>query len=208
MASKGKHRYRKQWEAFAEYLKTGKRPDTFEEAYAVVADKVSGLYESEARAMWNNIRAINPKSIVEIGRNLGGSQFLFCCAAQELEIFNSYDIEDFELTDEPLEQWSGFNSILTYNHVSDSTKLQARNIIHDLVFIDGGHTGEIVRQDIRIWKDHCKYIAFHDYADLGHNKHKRRFHDVVEEIRVAADRYGWQLFGERGKSDVTFKTGL
>jgi hypothetical protein len=208
MASRGKHKYRAQWEAFAEYLKTGQRPDTFEEAYAVVCNKVSGLYESEARAMWNNIRAINPKSIVEIGRNLGGSQFLFCCAAPDLEYFESVDIEAFELTDEPLMDWAKENGFRTTNIVHDSTDYDASGYIFDLVFIDGGHTGPIVKADIEAWKDHCRFIGFHDYADLGHNKHKRCFHDVVAEIQGAAERYGWQQFGERGKSDIVFKTGL
>ena len=210
MASKGKKKYWKQWEAFSEYLKNGERPDTFETAYAVVCDKVSGLYESEARAMWNNIRAINPKSIVEIGRNLGGSQFLFCCAAQELEIFNSFDIEAFELTDEWLEEWGCFNGINTNNMVSDSTQLGGKiGIVYDLVFIDGGHTGPIVKADIEIWKDHCRYICFHDYADdNGRNKHKKYYPDVVEQIRGAAQAYQWQQFGERGRSDVCFRTGV
>jgi len=208
MASKGKHKFRAQWEAFAEYLKTGERPDTFEEAYSVVSDKVSGLYESEARAMWNNIRAINPKSIVEIGRNLGGSQFLFCCAAQELETFKSFDIEEFELTDEPLKDWAECNDIFTSNFVIDSTMILMPGRF-DLVFIDGGHTGPIVKADIEIWKDYCKYIAFHDYAnDNGRNKHRRYYPDVVAEISAAAERYGWELFGERGRSDVVFKTGV
>ena len=125
MASRGKHKYRKQWEAFAAYLETGKRPTTFEEAYAVVCDKVSGLYESEARAMWNNIRAINPKSIVEIGRNLGGSQFLFCCAAPELNYLESVDIERFELTDDLLETWAHVNDFKITNIVHDSTDYDA-----------------------------------------------------------------------------------
>ena len=211
MASRGKHKYRKQWEAFAAYLETGKRPTTFEEAYAVVCDKVSGLYESEARAMWNNIRAINPKSIVEIGRNLGGSQFLFCCAAPELEHFLSIDIEEFELTDWELRRWGLKNGIHTHNAVEDSTKTEVASCgrLWDLVFIDGGHTGPIVRADIEIWKDHCSYICFHDYANHnGQNKHKRYYPDVVAEITAAAQAYQWQQFGERGKSDIVFKTGV
>lgn len=209
MASKGKKRFRRQWEEFALWLKTGGRPDTFEEAYDVVKDKVSGLYESEARAMWDNIRAINPRSIVEIGRNLGGSQFLFCCAAPELVCFESVDVEYFELTDPALECWGARHDMHIDNIVADSTTYTPKSDIYDLVFIDGGHTGPIVRQDILIWKDHCRYIAFHDYADRGSaNKHKRVFSDVVDEISTAAQAYGWQKYGSRGRSDITFKTGL
>ena len=208
MASKGKHKYRKQWEEFAYYLKTGGRPDTFQDAYAIVADKVSGLYESEAMAMWDNIRSINPRSIAEIGRNLGGSQFLFCCAAPELVAFDSIDIEYFELTDPTLECWGARHGINIMNMVTDSTTYTPDRM-YDFVFIDGGHTGTIVHEDILNWKDHAKFIAFHDYADRGSaNKHKRVFSDVVDEIRTAAQAYGWKQYGSRGRSDITFKTGL
>jgi len=208
MASRGKKKYFEQWHAFAEYLLDAGRPDTFEEAYSAVCDKVSGLYESEAMAMWDNLRAINPKTIVEIGRNLGGSQFLFCCAAQECHRLLSIDIEDFELTDWRLREWGERNGVHIQNAVYDSTKWQADGV-WDFVFIDGGHTGEIVRADIEIWKDHARYIAFHDYADRGTaNKHKRVFSDVVAEISAAARAYQWQQYGSRGRSDITFKTGV
>jgi len=207
MASRGKHKYRKQWEEFAEYLKTFQRPVTFESAYDVVKDKVSGLYQDEAQAMWNNIQKINPESIIEIGRNLGGSQFLFCCAAPELKQFISFDIEAFELTDPLLEEWEEANGINGNNLLADSTGLGGKiGPVYDLVFIDGGHTGPIVKADIEVWKDHCNYIAFHDYADRGRkNKHRRVFQDVVDEITSAADKYNWKQFGERGRSDITFK---
>lgn len=207
MASKGKHKYRQQWQAFAEWLETGGRPDTFEEAYAVVADKVSGLYASEAQAMWKNIRSINPQSMVEVGRNLGGSQFLFCCAAREVQRFLSIDVEEFELTDWALRDWGNRHGISIQNVVADSTTWKA-HAVYDFVFIDGGHTGEIVHEDIRIWKDHARFIAFHDYADRGTNKHKRVFHDVIEEIEAAAQAYQWKHFGVRGRSDITFETGV
>lgn len=205
MASKGKHKYRTQWLAFAEYLKKNERPAEFEQAYSVVADKVSGLYRSEAQAMWNNIRAINPRTMVEVGRNLGGSQFLFCCAALEVEKFLSIDIEAFDLTDWALRDWGNARGIRIQNCVHDSTTWKP-HMVHDFVFIDGGHTGEIVKADIEVWKDHAQFIAFHDYADQnGKNKHRRHYPDVVAEITAAADRYGWLQFGERGRSDITYR---
>ena len=139
MPSRGKHKYRKQWEAFAQWLEKGGRPYYFLEAYDVVKDKVSGLYCSEARAMWNNIRAINPKTMVEIGRNLGGSQFLFCCAAPEVEHFYSVDIEEFELTDMALRHWGNRHGIAIQNTVQDSANVFT-STVWDFVFIDGGHT--------------------------------------------------------------------
>lgn len=208
MASKGKHKYRQQWEAFANYLKTGKRPKQFDQAYGVVADKVSGLYEMEARAMWKNIKTIKPKKLVEVGRNLGGSLFLFGCAGTQLEEVLSIDVEHFELTDWELERWFTAHDIYCDCTIQDSTQYEAEGT-WDLVFIDGGHTGPTVRADIEVWREHARYIGFHDFADRdGKNRHKRYYADVVNEIKAAAQAYQWQQFGERGRSDIVFKTGV
>lgn len=215
MASKGKKKFRAQWEAFATYLDAEIRkadgpevPRTFEEAYAIVADKVSGLYKSEAKAIWDVLREIQAKSIVEVGRNLGGSLFLFGCACEHLESVASYDIEEFELTDCKLMGWYRRQGVDCDVFVQDSTKIVvSHDDMFDFVFIDGGHTGEIVRKDIMIWKDHCKYIGFHDFANKGNtNKHKRVFHDVVAEISAAARHYQWEQVGERGRSEIVYKT--
>jgi len=204
--SRGMKRYRKQWEAFAEVLKSGYRPTSFEDTWAVVSDKVCGLHKVEARALWNNLRVINPISLVEIGRNLGGGLFLMCCACPKLEWVETYDIAEYPLTDAAFEKWFKVNNIRADIELTDSALIVSEGGSYcDFVWIDGGHTGEAVEADIEIWKD-CEYIGFHDYADKKRNKHKRYYPDVVKEISEAADRYGWKMFGERGRSDIIFKT--
>jgi len=214
MASKGRYRYAEQWQAFANYLESGidhgvKRPETFEVAYHIVRDKVSGLYESEAKALWDILEAEQPETIVEIGRNLGGTLFLMACAAQKsLKGVLSYDIEYYDTTDDLWADWFKSHGVDCYLYTDDSTTITAPDSIYDFVFIDGLHTAEAVKADLEIWKDHARLIGFHDYSDLKHNKHKKHFAGVVTEIALAARKYGWKQVGKRGKSEIVFKTEL
>jgi predicted O-methyltransferase YrrM len=212
MPSKGYRRYQKQVKEFAANLSTGYRPTSFEAAYEVVKDKVSGQYKREAIALWDILSVNDVKSIVEVGRNLGGTAFLFACACPQLEAFLSLDIEDFPISDHALQCWFDHQGIDAQLRVCDSVDFAvARDPfacrLWDFVFIDGGHTGAIVREDIHAWKDHCRMIGFHDYADKGGaNKHRRYYPDVVEEITWAAEKYNWQQIGMRGRSEVVFAT--
>lgn len=209
MASRGKKKYYKQWSAFADYLSLMKRPETFEECRAVVADKVSGLYESEAFAIWNILWEIKPKRIAEVGRNLGGSLFMYGCCCTELEYVFSVDIERFEETDLILGLWFQNHGIDSDVIVADSTEIKLdEDDIYDFVMIDGGHTGPIVKKDIDVWKDNVRVISFHDYADKRTNKHKRVYPDVIAEISAAARYYGWKQIGQRGRSEICFETGV
>jgi len=206
---KGRDKYAKQWRAFRAYLEQcDELPTTFEDAYAVVANKVSGLYREEAEALWNVLANEDVFEFVEIGRNLGGTQFLIgCCCQANLLSIESYDIEYFDTTDDYFpEFWDRFG-IACACHTGDSTRLTPSDHIRDFVFIDGGHTGEIVKRDIEIWGDKTRFIGFHDYADRKTNKHKRYYPYVVYEISKAAQERGWKQIGKRGKSEVVFRTG-
>jgi len=208
MGSRGRYRYAEQWEAFADVLRSGIRPTTFERCWPYIEDKVSGQYEEEARALWSNLKRIDPRSLVEIGRNLGGTLWMFACACPNLEEVLSLDVEWYDTTDNLWVKWFAEHGIRAKILECDSTQFCPFGM-YDFVFVDGGHTGPIVRGDIDVWKDHCRYIAFHDYADRGSdNKHKRVFSDVVNEIHKAEIENGWEQFGERGRSDIVYRTGL
>jgi len=210
MGSKGRFRYAEQWQAFADYLKEcAPMPKTFEVAYAIVSDKVSGMYESEARALWDILQEEQPETIVEIGRNLGGTLFLMACACQDsLKGVLSYDIEYYDTTDDVFYDWFQHHGIDFYIGTGDSAQIKAPNKIFDFVFIDGLHTGEAVKADIDIWQDHARLIGFHDYADLKVNKHKKYFPNVVFEISKAARDYRWTQTGKRGRSEIVYRTEL
>jgi predicted O-methyltransferase YrrM len=203
----GRDRYRKEWEQFAEMLCTGIRPTTFDAAWRQIPAHISGQYEDEARALWTILRKINPTSLVEVGRNLGGTLFLFACACPNLKEVLSIDLQWFDTTDDLWVEWFADHGIKAKILECDSTQFQPFGM-YDFVFIDGGHTGEIAKKDIEIWRDHCHYIGFHDFADKGTNKHRRAYPEVVREIKAASLAYKWQQFGERGRSDIVYRTGL
>lgn len=198
----------KQRTEFAEYLRTFKRPNTYEEVYDVVKDKVSGLYRCESEPIWEIFKDKKIESFVEVGRNLGGSNFFFTCLFKDLKKILSIDIDTFKITDDALKEYLTHHNISHEFVKADSTAYEASGF-WDFVFIDGGHTGEIVSADIEIWRNRCKYIGFHDYADKGRkNKHKVFYPDVVEEIKKAAEKYGWKQIGNRGRSEIIFETGI
>jgi dienelactone hydrolase len=199
-------RYQTQWLAFAEVLRSGYRPTTFDEAYTVVDNHVSGLYREEAKAVWDVISQRPIKSIVEIGRCLGGSLYLFACACPQLERVLSVDIEWYDTSDEAFPEFFAQHGIECQLVEGDSGEMVAHKE-WDFVFIDGDHTGPGVKKDLEIWKDHTPLLGFHDFADHGRrNKHIKYYPDVVAEIQIAATNNNWQQVGKRGRSEIIFET--
>ena len=205
MALITKHKYQDKIEKFAKVLDSGIRPAEFNRAYAYVQDKVSGFYRSENEALWEFLATHDIKSFVEIGRNLSGTLFMIGCACRTLKEVLSIDINRYEPSDSAIERWFNKHDISATIIEQDSTTFIPFGL-YDAVLIDGDHKGEVVKKEIQIWKDRCKYLIFHDYADNGKNKHKRVFQDVVDEITKAKEKYGWVQIGERGRSEVIFKT--
>lgn len=190
----------------AKLLVSGIRPTTFEELDKVIPWVICGQYKKEAKALWENLHDKNIRSIVEVGRNRGGGLYLFTCMFPALKRVLSIDITFWPLTDDHFPTYFDLIGV-EYDLVKcDSTKYIPEDRQWDFVYIDGGHTSEIVSKDISIWKDRAKYIGFHDFADRGNrNKHKRVYKDVVDVILDAEVRYGWKRFKNRGRSEVVFE---
>jgi len=198
-------KYKAEWEEFARRLATGARPATFEDTWDYMPPHVCGLYRDEAQALWDNLQIIDPISIAEIGRNLGGGLFLMVCACPHLEFVKSWDIKRYPLTDDAFKVWFKAIGLRGVIDIQDSADAKPVEGWFDFVWIDGDHTGLGVLKDIMVWQDKVEWIGFHDYADKGSNKHRRCFKDVVAEITAARERYGWEMLAERGRSDVVFK---
>ena len=193
----------------AAVLESGKRPESFEEAYGEI-ELIAGLYGSEARAVWDFIKSSDIRSVVEIGRYFGTGVFMMSCAARKLERFLSIDIVSRPMIEDPMRVWAERNGFDLELVVCDSKKYEPDAELHwDFVFIDGGHTGETVTNDLEKFRRSTKFIGFHDFADNGsRNRHKRVYRDVVEAISAARDKYGWELAWPRGRSEVIFRTGV
>jgi hypothetical protein len=198
------------WKAMESVFASGVKPDDFGKAYSLCSP-VCGQYKDEAESLWRFIRGNEIHSIAEVGRNLGGNIFLLSCAAKELKTFLSVDLLYWSLTDDIIPDWWRKNGVDGTLCVCDSMKymipreLELKN--WDFVYIDGGHTGEIVKADIEFWKDKTRFIGFHDFADKGSkNCHRKVFKGIVKEIQDARDKYGWVQFGDRANSEIVFRT--
>ena len=199
-----------EWKAMESVFSSGIRPDSFEEAYSLCSP-VCGQYKEEAESIWNFIRSNKIQSVVEVGRNLGGNLFLLSCAAKELKTFLSIDLLYWSLTDEVISDWWKKHRIDGTLCVCDSLKYMIPRDLGlktwDFVYIDGGHSGEVVKADIEFWKDKTRFIGFHDFADKGRaNYHRKVFKELVKEIQFAKETYGWTAVGERANSEIIFRT--
>jgi len=198
----------KRWQPMAEIFKSGARPDDLGKAYEMLRGR-AGLYQCESQAIWDFIRAKDIRSIVEVGRNAGAGVFLLACAARNLCRFLSIDVFSCAEMDEVIPAWANINGFEMEVVTCDSMEYEPdRNQRWDFVFVDGGHTGSVVTNDLEKFRGLTRYIGFHDFADLGRrNTHKICYRGVVEAVSSARDRHGWKQVGSRGRSEVIFDTG-
>jgi len=197
-----------EWATFLDALRTNTRPDTFDEIYAHINNHVYGLYEDESRALWNILKKEEIRSVAEVGRHLGANLFMIACCCRELEYVYSTDIFDYDPGDTVLKNWFTANNICSIISVIEPDEVieNPDGIMFDFVFIDGGHKAESAARDIESWKDHARLIGFHDYADKKTNRHGRYHGGLVEVITKAANEYGWEQTGERGRSEIVYRT--
>lgn len=195
-------------EKFVSFLKQRIRygPENITKIYEG-AEYAIGLYKKETQGILSALGDKKIKSLVEIGRCLGGGLYMLSCIFPELEEILSIDINDYYITDPELKLYFDHFGIKHNLIIADSTKYVPEDRLWDFVFIDGGHTGEIVSKDIAIWKDRCRYIGFHDYSNRkGRNRHKAHYPDVVEEIKKSIKEYSWRQIGVRGRSEIVLET--
>jgi len=196
---------------FMRFLDTKERltGETFRTAYSDYGlDGCFGLYHQEAAGIYSALHDKDIKTVAEVGRGYAcASLYLYTCFFPDLKKVLSLDIATYK-SEASMKAYLDFYGIEHQILTRDSTIYDPGDTFWDFVFIDGGHTGEIVAADIQVWKDKCKYIGFHDYSNKkGKNKHKRHFPDIVEEIGKAIKEYGWKKIGTRGRSEIVLETG-
>lgn len=186
---------------FVEHLKTKQLLD-LNKAYDVVKE-TSGLYKCEIEGIVSALEDKRIESMVEIGRCLSGSIYLYLCCFP-IKRFLSIDVKRYG-TDTAIKEFMDGLNIQNEILVQDSSKYTPKES-WDFVLIDGDHTGPGVKSDIEIWKNKCKYIGFHDYADRGSNRHRKVHPEVIKEITEAINKYGWKQIGIRRRSEIVLET--
>lgn len=191
----------------AELLREKWRAKSFDDLLRNIPWLVCGQYKCEAKGLWDTLHDLNIESMVEIGRNLGGGLFLFASILPDLKKVLSIDQKSWRLTDNVFPSYFNYFGIEHEILTLDSTTYEPYEFFWDFVYIDGGHELEIIKKDIEIWRDKTKYIGFHDFSDMGKgNKHRRRYSGVVKSVLEAEEKYGWTRIGNRGRSEIVFKT--
>jgi len=201
-----KERWRPIWEEFGRWLMEGHRYDDFSTAYEAIDKHVCGFYRAEIEYMWKNLENEDIQTMVEVGRNLGGGLYMLASACKNIKQILSIDVLPVPEVDIGLLKWCECNNIDLTLVQSDSKSYVPSWDSIDFVYIDGGHDYDSVKADIENWKDRTRLIGFHDYADKRKNKHKRVFDGVIQAINEGIEFEGWEQIGERGRSEVLFKT--
>jgi hypothetical protein len=110
-------------------------------------------------------------TILEIGSWTGVSaeifaqnfNYVFCVDPWEATegINTQYDMREVEkIFDNRI---SKYKNVVKIKTLSEKAREQAMQLRIDIVYIDGCHTYEAVKEDITLWKDKCKIISGHDY---------------------------------------------
>lgn len=162
-----------------------------------------GMRMEEAVSIQEALKDKSIHSVAEVGRYYGGSTYLWS------RLFNLRKILSIDIrsvgTENALRAY--FDSLGVENEmlVCNSTSYKSQETF-DFVFIDGRHTVKSCFADIEIWKNHCRFICFHDYTDeLGSVGRKYLFSALVDLINEAAKSNGWIQIGKRAHSEIIFQ---
>lgn len=115
------------------------------------------------------IQKINPKVILEIGTHMGGSASLW------VKAFNPELLVTIDNTEMPpntvIEKGKNYHYLWNHDSTTDETEKAISNILYiwgrklDFLFIDGGHTLEVVKNDVERYKKYVReggIVGFHD----------------------------------------------
>lgn len=125
------------------------------------------LQFDEAAFLFRLVRSLPAAQILEIGRCYGGSAFLFAVAGDHHSMITSIDIapQNDQLLQIALQRSGLAHKVQLL--VGDSGQAATMMDFYDLIFVDGDHSYNGVRQDYEHWRKAVKpggYLAFHNAA--------------------------------------------
>ena len=128
------------------------------------------LHEKEGLTLYEYAKKV-PKNehIVEIGSHQGYSTcFLALAAAGTVHAVDIWEDENiFKIFKKNIISTKVSNVKYYRNTSIEQFKLWDKNNVIGLLFIDGNHSYEYVKDDFNNWSKYCKkgaYIIFHDYS--------------------------------------------
>lgn len=147
-------------------------PTEFQEAFETHIDQTPGwLSEAEAWLLWSCARNVaGDRAIVEVGSYLGRSTVALALGSPSASVVavdpHTGDITEVEqgLT---VDTWQGFHSNLVSAHVENRV-VAVRNVSVAaaadysgppiaLLFLDGWHSTDAIKEDVRSWMPHCSH---------------------------------------------------
>jgi hypothetical protein len=168
-------------------------------------DHIEGwLPKRDARALWEEAREVEGV-IVEIGAWCGRSSKLLCLSSPKSKVFSvdtckgvdeNHFIFNSEIGPRLMREMGGMENW----HLMKMTSRQASKLWNggiDLLFVDGGHSYEIVRLDLLSWSPYVKGpIIMHDYNDNEFPGVKKAFREFVpvEDHKKIEDKGGLAIY--------------
>lgn len=146
--------------------------------------KTDGVNPGDRRALWYLVKGFVPRSVLEVGTNVGASTFYLAAAlktfaGKDSQSLVTVDIED--VNNEVSGEWKkrglanspsglirsiGCGDLVTFVNASSLAYLEGCRRSFDLVFLDGDHTASTVYQEISLVLDLLNkdgVILLHDY---------------------------------------------
>jgi predicted O-methyltransferase YrrM len=161
---------------------------------------IASLRFDEAALLYRVVRSLGRSTIAEIGRFKGGSTFVIAAAKEPGSVLWSYDLH-VPSPDRP--RGADLDSeLLTALHrfaldedvhlvVGDSTTVEQPADPLDFLFIDGDHSYEGARADLRRWGPRLRphgHLLLHDAVDTGgYGNYYPGVARVVEEVLAEPD---------------------
>lgn len=117
--------------------------------------------------------SVGINNYLEVGCSGGGTFYFIVSFLSSVNKNFSFAVAN-DIRDK-LREFDNFKSYMGENNVNVSKLIVNSHLIkpdktYDLVFVDANHTFEGVIKDYITWKDHAKYLAFHDISYKGEKR--------------------------------------